>query len=716
MRFLLANLVFAAVLWMAVGGRCEAASYRVDATADELNAGWRLRVFSITQDEGAVRLRVGFANESGEEVSSVMDAGMDGLRLASQSGSVDVTLEWVQKPQAESRGVAPGEVAVGELRGSWTSASSITAMPLTLRCTPFPPVTFTTREDRLLTPVSPAKSGTEWELDFEEKGVVEAMANIAMVLRAGRVKDDCLELGVAFRNGSRFGLTWRAGVSGRDARLLTWEGEVTAPLAVSEGLKDGIAPQGKTWRSGEEVEGTIRFPLPDPLAGQEIRFAFPGYDPVNMLFDLELGHWVTAPRARQISKVSDGAERARAEEGLFQELVGFWDAMSDHLAKRDYATYQAPFVEAGGVRAAQMHFVAGLSSLPVTSLEFHLPARQRLNSPGGEVRGLKLELRYQLAGIPRSNEFVALMECDMERRIGGGNSWSIRALRHQMRPPFWTLGFTEVKSSEHFLVFHKEDANSEEKAALAIRQMERAYDHLQKEGIPMGPRYAGFVIPDGADFSALTGRDPVLYSGASSATYVERDGALRVINQALFINDYRFFSMRRLWGRQDREVTIQHELLHLALADQTRPWTPAWLVEGAAVVFGGQMKDIQSRAPKVANPADVDLAALSQLPSLGVGVTDGDRVLSQYLHSARVVDWILKNRGKPDLLALYASFSELSPEEWRSGSLDRDGVRRQTITESPAMQAARLRLTEEMVRRHLSGMGLAELDVAAGGE
>lgn len=712
MRCWPALVTFLAILGIAAGGRCAAESYRVDGEAASLVEEWRLRVFSLTQEAGEVRLRVGLVNEAEEERRVSLGMVQEGVRLSSLSGSVDVKLEWRRVPANGGEMLTKGEVVVSELRGSWKSQSSVTSMPLTLRCPPFESVTFTPREDMILSPVRLDDSGEPWSLDFEAGGEVEAMANIAMVLRAARVRDGKLELGVAYRNESRFTLNWRANVTGRDARLVSWEGEALEPVDVSGGLRDGISPKGGLWRSGEEVEGTIRFPLPDPLAGQEVRFSFPGYAPVNLLFDPEARQWIAAPRAKSVSSVAGEAASVRAEETLFRELEAFWSDMSGHLVRRDYEAYQGSFAPEGGLRAEQMRFLAGLGSLPVTSLEFHLPARQRLNAPGGQVRGLKVELRYQLAGIPRSNEFVTLIQCDMERRIGERRGWGVTAMKHLMRPPFWTLGFTEVESSEHFLVFHKENVNDQEKARLAVRQMERAYDHLGDEGIPLGPRYAGFVIPDGGDFAALTGRDPVLFSGASSATYVERDGELRVINQALFINDFRFFSLRRLWGQQDRQVTIQHELFHLAMADQTRPWTPAWLVEGAAVVFGGQMKDISSRAPKVPNPEDADLAALSQLPTLGVGALDGDRVLSQYLHSAHAVEWILKNQGKEDLLAFYRSFAALAPAEWRAS----DGISLSTVTESPTMQAARLRLTEDMMRKHLAGIRLVDLNRALEGD
>ena len=39
---------------------------------------------------------------------------------------------------------------------------------------------------------------------------------------------------------------------------------------------------------------------------------------------------------------------------------------------------------------------------------------------------------------------------------------------------------------------------------------------------------------------------------------------------------------------KDRQATIVHELVHLSLSKNTRPFTPGWVVEGIALHFAKQ--------------------------------------------------------------------------------------------------------------------------------
>lgn len=712
MRGAISGLLFRAgiaclSLLTALGARCAAETFQVGESSRPVEAsweGWVLRVHSLSLEGGAVTLRLGFLNDSPETRRLPDQDG--GVRLTSVPGSLDVPMSWGSEAGADGMLIEPGAVGVREVRGGCPVGTGVPGLPLTLHCPGFKPVTFAVKAGDRLTLARPDGSGRSWALDFEQNADAESLANVPLILREARVKGGLLEVGVAFRNASRFDLEWKSRLSGGDARLWTREGESLRPERVSGGLKDSLGPG--LWKRDEEQAGTISFPLPAPEAGQEVTLVFPGYPPVHFVFDAAARQWLVAPRARG-SKRAGAAALARAEEALFRELAAYWEGLSTALEKRDFDAYLRAFGDDRGVRADLLAFLGGLGRVPVTWVEFVLPPGQKLTSAGGRVRNLEVELRYGLAGIPRHNEFVTVMQCDLERRLRE-RTWMVTSMKHRLRPPFWTLGFTEVKSSGHFLVFHKNNATDKNRAESALAQLESGYRHLAGEGVPLGPRYVAFVIPDGGDFQSLTGRNPAVYSGASSATYVERDGELRVINQALFINDFRFFSLQRLMGRQDRQVTIQHELVHLALADQTRPWTPAWLVEGTAVVFGGQMEDIAERAPAEPVPEDIDVAALTQLPTLGVAVRGGDRVLSQYLASARAVQWLLENEGRKALLEFYGSFAGLEPDEWRAGS---DGVRRQAVTEPPEMQAARLSLATEMLRRFFPGVGLADLSAAA---
>lgn len=667
---------------------------------------------SLSVDDDEVSVRLAIRNDSKEHRRLPNELLGDTLQLYENSREEGVSMASIDNRGNGDRSVDAQSVWVSEFLGKVAAPDRLGPGSMALRIPGFDKVAFDLAEKRPIHAIDKGTMNESWTLDFAQWGEVEALANVPLILRAARVKGGRLEFGLAFRNASRFDLQWRGQLTGGEARLWTIEGESLRPLAVSEGLRNGVGPDPSDpiWKSGAERAGTISFPLPHPLAGNELSFAFPGYPAVHLQFDPAVKRWEVAQKATA-ARPTGAAESARAEEALFRDLQAFWEGLAERLEQRDFQGYLEAFGGSRSMRVEQTAFAAGLAKVPVTWIEFVLPPRQKLASAVGRVRGLEVELRCGLAGVPRGNEFVAVMECDLERQIQA-STWKVTSLEHRLRPPFWTLGFREVKSSEHFLVLHKSDDDDATRARSALAQLETAYDELGRQGIPLGSRYVAFVIPDAADFVRLTGRDPRAYSGASSATYAERNGELSVINQALFINDFRFSSLQRVWGRQDRQITIQHELVHLALAAETRPWTPAWLVEGTAVVFGGQMKDIADRAPPDPQLEDLDIAALSQLPALGAGVRENSRVLSQYLASARAVEALLKSEGQSALLRLYRSFADLEPEEWR---MNGDGVRRQTVTEPPELQAARLRLTERQLSVHAPAVSLNALTVEAAG-
>jgi hypothetical protein len=218
------------------------------------------------------------------------------------------------------------------------------------------------------------------------------------------------------------------------------------------------------------------------------------------------------------------------------------------------------------------------------------------------------------------------------------------------------------------------------------------------------------VIPQKADFRALTGRDAGTFSGASSAAYAMREGELRVLNQAMYVNDSHFSSLQRQWGRTDRQMTLQHELVHLALAELTRPWTPPWLVEGVATVYAGQFDSFAREALRQRMPGGRVLAHLSQLPYVGAGAVAAEEVRVQYHYSAAAVRWISREFGEETLLRLYAAFAGMKPTVWQNPEPGQSLEQREE--EPEAMRQGRLAMTEEAIRRWLPGWGLDQVDAA----
>jgi hypothetical protein len=176
----------------------------------------------------------------------------------------------------------------------------------------------------------------------------------------------------------------------------------------------------------------------------------------------------------------------------------------------------------------------------------------------------------------------------------------------------------------------------------------------------------------------------------------------------MYVNDSHFSALQRSWGKPDRLVTIQHELVHLALAPMTRPWTPAWLVEGLATYYAGQLDSFSRDALRRRLPSGRVLAHLSVQPFIGAGVKDAEEIWVQYHYSAAAVKWMERKFGAAKVMALYAAFGLATPEVWENAPPGAIGEERPA--ESAAMQKSRLDMAEQLVKGTLEGWEMDHVD------
>ena len=386
-----------------------------------------------------------------------------------------------------------------------------------------------------------------------------------------------------------------------------------------------------------------------------------------------------------------------AEERAFNDLKAFWQQLArDLMQRREQASLQAFRGEA--LKDQQLVWPHWLKA-PVSTLEFRLSESLRVKPDSrGRLQDVAVEMNYRLATLPEENTFLTTMECDLRRDDTG--RWQIEFIDFPHGVPFWFLGYTEVQDSEHFRVLHRASDSEFNQAKLALKQLEKAYGRLQRMKLSLKPRYAAFAVSQKEDFQKLTDRDADTYAGAASSGYSRQGNRIRVINQALYLNDYRFFNLQRAWGKQDRQVTIQHELTHLALADITRPWTPTWLVEGAAMHYAEQCDSFTRDVLRQTLTPDTTLISLSRLPYFGVDTKDATRIMVQYQLSGETVKWLVKQHGAETLLRLYAAYAQFIPNDWDAA---KDGS-------SKRMTALRQHVANEVLARQLGGLTLEQLD------
>lgn len=607
----------------------------------------------------------------------------------------------LQQPVIED-GLREGAARMGSLRfdlGTLTP-TEILKLDCALTLPPFPALRFRLSEAARSETVNLEALAERTEQIMSLQAAAESLALVRLRATALSVKDGRISFEMESTNESRFAMGWSGGLSLRAMRLRTSEDEMLEPVAVMGGLADRLAPAGEVWPSGARNTGSISFRLPHPHAARQLALVMPGYQPLTLRFDEQSQTFVPdAPETLAPLSAAQAAERR------FASLAAFWAEQGRRLQQHDQEGFLRRFNE-GTARADMARALAGLVRVPVSWVEFHVPERQQLAGHDLEVKGLLVEMRWLLAGLPRENEFLTRWRCDLSR-AAEGQEWKITHRGVEGREAFWERGYTEMISTEHFLLFYQSaSADGARRAQSAATQLESARQQLLKTRLPLGPRYAALIIPDKEDFRALSGRDPGTFTGAASVAYGIRDGELRAFNQALYLNDSHFSSLQRRWGRQDRAQTMQHELVHLALAHITRPWTPTWLVEGIATYKAGQLDASSRAALRQQLPQGRVLAHLSSLRTLGENGESAGEVWTQYHYSAAAVRWIERQFGEEKLLALYEAYSRARPLQWQSPAPAADGQ------ETEALKRTRLEIADGVLADTLGGWRLDQVDAA----
>ncbi len=217
----------------------------------------------------------------------------------------------------------------------------------------------------------------------------------------------------------------------------------------------------------------------------------------------------------------------------------------------------------------------------------------------------------------------------------------------------------------------------------------------------------------GREFTRLSGGLPAL--GVALARNRLEGGLFTVDSRAFYINGALFSGLRgaRRLTPETRRITVAHELVHLALAAQSRPFTPPWLKEGAAVYFSGDLSFDANRRLVRAGMDHLSLAVMTRARALGqhgLVATAGRQAADEYLFSGNVVAYLIEKHGQDRFLDLYRSYAELPPERILGalGSSDVSTVARVFESASGGFATE----TTDVALRRIYGLALRELEVA----
>lgn len=634
-------------------------------------------------------LRVAFVNTSEESFRLIGSIGGEDARLVDAAGreyaptAVDSTLQTLDP----AGGFSPGTANVGNV----TFPLPQGVAPYELRLPRYTPIRFQL-DTPLPDPAANVVANGSYPLQAEVRSQRDALRPIALRLRELTIDADTVRFTVGFANVGRQGYDLLVGPNGGDARLIDGEGTEYTPVKASETISPSIAPE-KGWQPQQENQGTIVFPRPADLS--QLRFIFPEYDALS----IELNSQGVA--ATSLTSASGGppapTAAPSAEELATQQI--------EDLLKRQAAALQAgeptAYIEsfAPELRTEQQAIATRLALVPVVSYTLQL-APDAMLSAGNTLVGVPIELRYELRGIAPGNVFHHELRVDFVR---AGETWQVTQVDPGDNPPFWWLGDVVVRETPHFLLFARPEAQDELPTLEA--ESERAYQTLLERGLALEPRYVTYFTATQADFAALTGRT-ANFLGVALSRYEFLGDAITTTSRAFYINGATFRNAQSGFAPEQRQTTITHELVHLALANETRPFTPPWLVEGVAVYFsedtGGAMR---RRLVEDGRLPTLSLQALTRAGALGEHDATGERVGYEYAFAGETVAYLVERYGEAKVMDFYRSYAAV-PASDVTNKLPRFGG---SVLADAAFAELSASLTEDAVQRFF-GVTLAQLD------
>ncbi|MEM8953469.1 MAG: hypothetical protein AAGD22_04880 [Verrucomicrobiota bacterium] len=669
--------------------------------------GILLNVFSGSLENNELTLYIGFRNQGTSVRKSFgiltrTDCSLyQGDRLTPQyANQLSANLS-LMMPEA---GILPGLTNSGMIRFSLQNSQG----PFRLRIAGFEPVTFDPANAKRLNPAtaSPQTIPNHQNLILtnaqQSLAVIRLHVDNVAVSSNGEVRAD-----VAFENSSHRDLTFSTELSGKQLYLLDSHQTLHVPVEVSESLSESIGPSNGIWSASRMTEGWVRYKIENPHALNSFALSFPEYNSLVATFNEESKSYDLRIESRPGHGSGAAASPLVAASEMYRELIIFFNALNTRLNDRQYEAFLSPFSATTGARQSMSDFLVLLGKVPVHSARFFVPNEQDINPDArGHLKEIVVYLQYQIADIARP--IIAKFRCNLVLDQET-NAWSITRFLPERLLPFWILGYNGVKNTDHFLLFYRPDSASDDKIGKAARQVEKAYQTLSKiKSLSLEQRYPAFFIDRQDDFANITGRNPSRVTGAVAAVTEIRDDRFVVTSGGLYINDFSFLSPSNTWGTSEREDTITHELVHLALSDFTRPFMPLWIVEGTAVHFAKQNDSFTRQALKDSGTLDtLNLSQLCRAVSTNpevIKTLGGERIYYQF--SGETVSYLIRTYGEERFLNFYRAFADYTPSQLRKIS------HKQLMQEEHAPLKFPLlghHITQHLVRIHF-GLELETID------
>ncbi len=518
------------------------------------------------------------------------------------------------------------------------------------------------------------------------------------------ITDKTVAFAVSFVNTGYRRYALRRGPTGMDATLLDAERRQFPPSSVSTSLADTITPEEGIAASAA-YSGTITFPRPAALT--VIRFTFTRYTTLTLRFGSN--GLIDSSLAATVDGTPPPTPTPQPDVAIYNALRALLLRQAKALLADDVDTFLQ------GMTPELRPSIAGaftqLAAMPLASAELTLdPGQDYTVARDNQVAAVAVALRYTFRGVPADNLFVQDFLVDFVRQTGRSqadgsaeNGWQINSITPENNTPFWWNGIVTTYEAPHFLIITRPDtATSMETLA---QEVETAYTTVANQGLALEERYVAYFTGQDEAFSTYTGATNPNILGVALSRYRIDAATIEVVSRAFYINGSNFINEAQI---KERQSTITHELVHLALAQTARPFTPPWLAEGLAVYYAQQEtaadRSSQYNAERLST---VDLTELTRLSSLGIHDAASETTSYRYLYSGAVIAYLIEQYGEERMLAFYQSYTEVPMADIE----ERLPLYSSPLGEDRTFQALSVEVTENALTTSF-GLTLATLDAA----
>ncbi|MEM6455092.1 MAG: hypothetical protein AAF772_08360 [Acidobacteriota bacterium] len=529
------------------------------------------------------------------------------------------------------------------------------------------------------------------------------LRTVTLTILGGRVDADGLTLTLDVHNHHPRALALLGTLSAEDARLLSGDGlgGVPVPPRRVDPALAPLEPAGGL-RAGARVRGEIAFPPPrDSDLDRAITFSLPPFAPLTFApgaltpatrstdaAAVVAAHDrpTAAPRrapaptsaapsigAVEIVASSDDVGTRSAARGAVtsrrpgavapadapsraqQQIDALLTDQARALVRGDLDGYLATFAPAR--RAAERRVLRQLRDLPLAALTLTLDDGDASIRPAdgfARTREATVVLRYTLRQLPTDNPMVHRLryrlQADREDRLqvtaieddpSRPVPWRVETMVRVMRGPIVGVG----------------PAPQRDALEIAVDEAAAAYALLRRRGAPLEDVQLVMLTPRVDRLRALRGTDDARADDPIAVAAVRyalgADGNLLTDSRALPLSAAAFAPGGT--APAARRGRLLHELALLALAPDTRPYTPLWLREGTAAHLAAGGLD-RARGRRLTG-ASLDGLAIAALSRRGAGAAIAAEHSSAYAHAA--VTYLVTTHGWPTFLRFYRRFAAL---------------------------------------------------------